>query len=857
MMERGRIVPVDIGDELKKSMLAYSMSTLVDRALPDVRDGLKPSQRRILVAMNDLGLQPNRQHRKCANVAGHTSGNYHPHGEAIVYPTLVHLAQDFRMRYRLVDGQGNFGSIDGYPPAAMRYTESRLAGAGGAMLTDLDKETVDFKPNYDERLTEPTVLPSRFPNLLCNGAVGIAVAMATAIPPHNLGEVVGALKAVIDDPDVTIDELMEHIKAPDFPTGGIIHGMSGVRAAYHLGKGHIRVRAKATIEEGKGDREIIVITEIPYMVAKSTMLEKMADLVRDKRIDGISNIRDESDRDGLRIVVELKRDANPEIVLNLLYKHTQLQTTFAANTIALVDGIPKQLNLKEMLSHFVSHRHDVIVRRTTYELRVAEDRAHILEGLRIALDAIEEVIRIIRASADPAEARVSLMAQLELSERQAQAILAMTLQRLTNLEQQKIETEYEALVAEIARLKEILDSREIRMNMIKDDLDEMNEQFGDERRSEIVHSAEDIDVEDLIPVEDMVITISHSGYIKRLPVDTYRSQHRGGRGVSGMGTKDEDFVENLFVASTHDYILFLTEKGHCHWLKVYQIPQGMRASRGRPVVNLINIGEGEKISAIVPVKEFKEDEFLIQATRNGQIKKTALSAYSRPRRAGIIAMTILENDALVEAWISDGNQEIIMATKGGQAVRFNEDEVRTTGRGSQGVRGISLAEGDAVIGMVLADDDTDLLTVCELGYGKRTKVSEYRLTHRSGKGVINIKTTERNGGVVAIKAVQESDEVMIISQDGILIRLPIHDVSTIGRNTQGVRLINLGEGDRVNDVARVDEGEPDAESDQSPSENGHVAAEATAEPEVPGGEAEDSGEPSDEPPADDESADAT
>ncbi|MBE84538.1 MAG: DNA gyrase subunit A [Gemmatimonadetes bacterium] len=828
MMDRGRIVPVDIGEELKKSMLDYSMSTLVDRALPDVRDGLKPSQRRILVAMNDLGLQPNRQHRKCANVAGHTSGNYHPHGEAIVYPTLVHLAQDFRMRYTLVNGQGNFGSIDGYPPAAMRYPESRLDGAGGAMLTDLDKETVDFRPNYDERLEEPTVLPSRFPNLLCNGAVGIAVSMATAIPPHNVREVVSALKALIDEPEITIDELMEHIKAPDFPTGGIIHGMSGVRAAYHLGKGHIRVRAKAAIEEARGDREIIVITEIPYMVAKSTLLEKMADLVRNKRIEGISNIRDESDREGLRVVVELKRDANAEVALNLLYKHTQLQTTFAANMIALVDGVPRQLNLKQMLSDFVDHRHDVVVRRTTYELGVAEDRAHILEGLRIALDNIDEVIRIIRGSEDPTAARGALMDQLVLTERQAQAILAMTLQRLTNLEQQKIEDEYEALVQEIARLKEILDSRDIRMGIVKVELDEIGEEFGDERRSDIVVSAEEIDVEDLIPIEDVVITISHSGYIKRIPVDTYRSQHRGGRGVTGMNTKDEDFVEHLFVASTHDYILFLTDKGHCHWLKVYRIPQGVRTSRGRPIVNLIDIMDGHKVAAIVPIKEFKDDEFLIQATRNGQIKKTALSAYSRPRRGGIIAMNIIDDDVLVEAWVSDGNQEVIVATQTGQAIRFHEDEVRPTGRGSQGVRGISLEGVDIVIGMVVADDDTDLLTVSELGYGKRTRVSDYRLTRRGGKGVINIKTTERNGGVVAIKAIQEDDEVMIISQDGILIRLPIADVSTIGRNTQGVRLINLDEGDRVIDVARVDEGRAEGD-EEGPSESGSAQPSSNGE----------------------------
>lgn len=817
-MDRPRVVSVDIGDELKKSMLDYSMSTLVDRALPDVRDGLKPSQRRILVSMNDLGLQPNRQHRKCANVAGHTSGNYHPHGEAIVYPTLVHLAQDFKMRYPLVDGQGNFGSIDGYPPAAMRYTEARLAGPGGEMLNDLEKETVDFRPNYDERLVEPTVLPAQFPNLLCNGAVGIAVSMATALPPHNLREVVDAACALIDDPDIGIDELIEHIKAPDFPTGGIIYGMAGVRAAYHLGRGHIHVRARAFVEDQKNDREIIVITEIPYMVVKATLLEKMADLVRDKRIDGITNIRDESDRDGLRVVVEMRRDANSEVILNQLYKHTQLETTFAANMISLVDGVPRQLNLKQMLHYYVEHRHEVVVRRTTYELRVAEERAHILEGLRIALDHIEEVIRIIRGSDDPGAARQALIDQLELSARQAQAILAMTLGRLTNLEQQKIEDEYQALVTEISRLQSILASRDERMTIIKSELGDIRERYGDDRRTEIVVSGTEIDVEDLIPVEDVVITISHSGYIKRIPVDTYRSQHRGGRGVAGMGTKEEDFVEHLFVASTHDYILFLTDKGHCHWLKVYRIPQGTRISRGRPVINLIDIGEAHKVAAIVPVKTFDETRFLVQTTRLGQVKKTALSAYSRPRRGGIIAMTILEDDELVEAWISDGDQEIIVATRDGQAVRFHERDVRSTGRGSQGVRGIQLDRDDRVIGMVVADDSADLLTVSELGYGKRTGIADYRLTKRGGKGVINIKTTERNGGVVAIKAVTVADEVMIISQEGILIRLPMSGVSAIGRNTQGVRLINLGEGDRVIDVARIDEEE--AEVAEEVSENG-------------------------------------
>ena len=803
MLERQRIVPVDIGDELSKSMLDYSMSTLVNRALPDVRDGLKPSQRRILVSMNDLGLQPGRQHRKCANVAGHTSGNYHPHGEAIVYPTLVHLAQDFRMRYQLVDGQGNFGSIDGYPPAAMRYTESRLAGAGGEMLADLEKETVDFQSNYDDRLEEPKVLPARFPNLLCNGAIGIAVSMATAIPPHNLREVVAGLSALIDDPEISIDELMEYIKAPDFPTGGIIHGMAGVRSAYHLGKGHIRVRAQASVEEVRGDREVIVITEIPYMVAKAALLEKMADLVRDKRIDGITNIQDESDRDGLRIVVELRRDAITEVVLNQLYKQTQLETTFAANMISLVSGVPRQLNLKEMLFYFVDHRHEVVVRRTTFELRVAEERAHILEGLRIALNNIAEVIRIVRGSEDPAAARVALMDQLELTERQAQAILVMTLQRLTNLEQQKIEDEYRGLMGEIERLRGILDSRDVRMGIIKQELDEIKEAYGDERRSEIVVSADEIDVEDLIPVEDVVITISHSGYIKRIPVSAYRQQRRGGRGVTGMTTKEEDFVEHLFVASTHSYILVLTDRGRCHWLKVYRIPVGGRAARGRPLVNLVELDAGQKVAAIVPVKEFDDDHCLMMVTGKGLVKKTSLSAYSRPRRGGIIALNVLEDDRLIEAALTDGSQEIVLATTGGQAIRFAEQDVREMGRGAQGVKGINLSGDDAVIGMVVVSEDSMLLTVCSRGYGKRTEVGDYRKTFRGGKGVINIKTSDRNGEVVAVKGVREEDELMIISQQGILIRLPIKDVSTIGRNTQGVRMINLHEGDRVIDVARL------------------------------------------------------
>ncbi len=804
MSARQRIVPMDIGDELKKSMLDYSMSTLVNRALPDVRDGLKPSQRRILIAMNDLGLGPTRQHRKCANIAGHTSGNYHPHGEEIVYPTLVNLAQNFKLRYPLVDGQGNFGSIDGYPPAAMRYTEARMAGPGSEMLQDLGKNTVDFNPNYDERLKEPAVLPSRFPNMLCNGAVGIAVTMATAIPPHNLREVVSGMLALIDNPDLEVMDLMEYIKGPDFPTGGAIYGMSGVLDAYRTGRGLIRMRATATVESLKNGRENIVITEIPYMVAKATLLEKMADLVREKRVEGISNIRDESDRKGMRVVVELKQDAYSEVVLNQLYKHTQLESTFGANMIALVDRQPRQLNLKQMLQHYIDHRHNVVERRSSYELQVAEDRAHILEGLRIALDAIEKVIQIVRGAADPDAARSILMDRLSLSERQAQAVLTMTIQRLTGLEHRKIEEEYETLVNEIARLRSILNSRTERLGLVRSELLEVEAKYGDERRTDIVFSATEFNIEDLIADEDMGITISHQGYIKRIPLDTYRQQRRGGRGVTSMRTKEEDFVEHLFIASTHSYILFLTDRGHCHWLKVHEIPEGGRVSRGRPVVNLIEIDEGHKVAAIVPVRGFDDGYYLMKVTRNGLVKKTVLSAYSRPRRGGIIAMNILDDDRLIGAEVTNGLQEIVLATRNGQAIRFQEQDVRDTGRGTQGVRGISLEDDDEVVCMVVVQDaGSTLLTVSAKGYGKRTGVSDYRLTRRGGKGVINIRTTERNGKVVAVKGVVDEDELMIVTLNGILIRQPIREISSIGRNTQGMRLINLDDDDKVIDVARV------------------------------------------------------
>ena len=839
MIERSRVIPVEIGDELKKSMLDYSMSTLVNRALPDVRDGMKPSQRRILVAMNDLGLGANRQHRKCAHIAGHASGNYHPHGEDIVYPTLVHLAQDFKLRYPLVDGQGNFGSIDGYPPAAMRYTEARMAGPGQEMLNDLEKETVDYRPNYDERLEEPKVLPSAFPNMVCNGAVGIATTMATAIPPHNLQEVADGLVALIDNPELDIAELMEYIKAPDFPTGGTIYGIGSVLDAYQTGRGHLKIRAKADIEEDKTGRETIIITEIPYMVNKTTLLEKMADLVREKRIEGISNIQDESDRDGLRIVVELKRDVVGEVILNQLYKHTQLETTFAANMVALVNGRPQQVTLKHMLQCYIDHRHDVVKRRTEYELRVAEDRAHILEGLILAQDNIDEIIRIIRGSKDTNEARRALtqielagdqgnlaLEPLRLSERQVQAILSMTLQRLTNMEQQKIEDEYSELTQEIERLRSILDNRELRMNIVKEELGVMREKYGDERRSEIVLAASEFSIEDLIHEEDMVITISHNGYIKRIPVSTYRAQNRGGRGITGMRTKDEDFVESLFVASTHSYILVLTDRGHCVWLKVHEIPRGTRQARGRPIVNVVDIPYGHKVAEVVPVREFDEDRYLLSITRKGLTKKTALSAYSRPRKGGIIAMNVLEDDQLIKAAITGGDDQVIIATKRGQAVYFDENKVRAMGRNSQGVRGVSLQGDDVVVGMVVVKpedvEQSHLLTVCANGYGKRSLISEYRLTNRGGKGVINIKTTDRNGPVVSVMGVTEDsrDDMVIVTQNGILIRQKVADVSVIGRNTQGVRLINPDDGDQVIAVAQVSQDE---------EEEGEAAIDPTSE----------------------------
>ena len=827
--QESRVIKVKIEEELKTSFLDYSMSFILARALPDVRDGLKPSQRRILVAMNDLSLFPNRGYRKCAKIAGDTSGNYHPHGEGIVYPTLVHLAQSFRLRYPLVQGQGNFGSIDGYPPAAMRYTEARLSWPAMELLADIGKNTVEFASNYDETQQEPIVLPSRFPNLICNGSMGIAVGMATKIPPHNLREVASGLKALIDHPEISIAELIEHVKAPDFPTGGIIYGMSGVQQAYATGRGLIYVRARADIETLKNGRENIVVTEIPFLVNKASLLEKIADLVRDKTIDGLANIRDESGRKGLRIVFECKRDAQAEVVLNQLYSHSMLQTTYGVMMLAIVNGRPETLNLKQMLQHYIDHRHEVIVRRTEFDLERAEARAHILEGLRIALDHIDLVIEIIRSSSSPTDAQERLAVirptttgddvQFELSERQIQAILSMPLQRLTGLERDKIESEYKELVTTIEDQRGILASSERQMQIIKDEIDDIAGRFGDERRTDIVYAAEEFDIEDLIAEEDMVVTISRSGYIKRLPPRAYRVQNRGGRGVTGMKTKEEDFVEHLFVASTHSYIMFLTAKGKCYWLKVFRIPEGDRTAQGRSIANLLPLGQDDQICAIVPVQEFSDDRYLFTATRNGVVKKTRLSAYQNIRRDGIIALKIQDDDDLIGAAITDGQQDISLLTRNGQAMRFSEGEVRSMGRVSTGVKGISLRQGDEVVDMVVVRESSSLLTICENGYGKRTSQTEYPCKHRAGQGVIDIKTSPRNGPVVACREIQDEEEVMVVTQNGIMIRIPVQGVSTIGRNTQGVRLINLDEGDRVIDMAPLPISE-DEDEDEDSRENG-------------------------------------
>ena len=802
-LTRQKIVPVFLEEEMKDSYLDYSMSVITNRALPDARDGLKPSNRRILVAMNELNLSPGRPHRKCAKIAGDTSGNYHPHGEQVVYPTLVRMAQDFNMRYPLVDGQGNFGSIDGDGAAAMRYTEARLTAIAMEMLADMEKETVNFIPNYDNTLTEPVVLPGGFPNLICNGATGIAVGMATNLPPHNLSEVANAIVAVIDDPEIGTDQLLEHISGPDFPTGGIIFGREGIREAYRTGRGRIVVRAKAVSEKQKSGKECIIITEIPYQVNKSTLLIRIADLVRDKKLEGISDLRDESDRDGMRIVIELKRDAQAEIVLNQLYSHTNLQTTFSIMNLALDRGVPKMLPMRDLIDLFIAHRHEVVERRTAFDLRKAEARAHILEGYKIALDNLDAVIALIRKSKTIPEAREGLMTTFQLSAIQANAILEMRLQRLTGMERQKIEQEYFETIQKIEELRSILASRAKRMKIIRDEMVEIKRKYGDERRTEIIDQIDELTLEDLIADEEMVITITHTGYIKSLSASAYRRQNRGGVGVIGMDTKDEDFAEHVFIATSHQYLLFFSSEGRCYWLKVHGIPRGGRLAKGRPVVNLLNLSPNERISTFTRVREFDPNQFIVMATRLGTIKKTSLEDFSNPRKSGINAITLAEGDELIRCTVTNGTNDIMLGTREGLAIRFPEEKVRGMGRTAAGVKGITLGKKDYVIDMVVIKRQSTILSITENGYGKRTPVADYRITNRGGKGIINIKANDRNGKVVAVKEVLDDDELILLTKGGIANRMAVSSISVIGRNTQGVRLISLKGGDKLNDVAIV------------------------------------------------------
>ncbi|HVM95245.1 MAG TPA: DNA gyrase subunit A [Candidatus Acidoferrales bacterium] len=810
-------IPINIEDEIRQSYMDYAMSVIIGRALPDARDGLKPVHHRVLYAMYDLGNDWNRAYKKSARVVGDVIGKYHPHGDVAVYDTIVRMAQDFSMRYPLVDGQGNFGSVDGDPPAAMRYTEIRMARIASEMLADLDKETVDFVPNYDDTLREPVVLPTRIPNLLVNGSTGIAVGMATNIPPHNLNEVVDGLVALIANPDLSVDELMRYIPGPDFPTAGFIHGRTAIREAYTTGKGILQLRARATTEsEKKSGRESIIVHEIPYQVNKAKLIERIAELVNEKKIDGISDLRDESDRDGMRIVIELKRDANADIILNQLYKLTPMQESFGVILLAIVDNRPKLLTLKDALQVFIGHRKDVVTRRTVYELRKAEERLHILDGLKIALDHLDAVIKLIREANDPATAKTGLVQQFQLSEIQAQAILDMRLQRLTGLERDKILEERAQVQQQIARYKEILgDEREV-YKIVVEELHEVKKLHGDERRTQIVDESSDISIEDMIADEDMVVTISHEGYIKRNPVTVYRAQRRGGRGKIGATTKEEDFVEHLFVASTHAHILFFTTSGKVYWIKVHELPQAGRAARGKAIVNLLNLGADEKISAFLPVREFQEGRFILFATKNGTVKKTDLMAYANPRRAGIIAISLDEGDEVIGVRLTDGQSEVILSTGEGQAIRFREEDVRGMGRGAGGVRGITLEKGDSVVGMAVVDPSATLLAVSELGYGKRTEMEEYRLQSRGGKGIITMKTTDKTGKVIAVRMVAADDDIMLVTDGGKVIRTPVRGISVIGRNTQGVRLIDLTEGEKVVGVARLaekeeDETEPPAE----------------------------------------------
>jgi len=809
MEQRERLIPINIEDEMQSAYIDYSMSVIVSRALPDVRDGLKPVHRRVLFGMHELGIRSNSAYKKSARIVGEVLGKYHPHGDSSVYDTMVRMAQEWSLRYLLVDGQGNFGSVDGDSPAAMRYTEARMQKIAEDLLVDIEKDTVDHQLNFDDTLKEPTVLPTRIPNLLVNGASGIAVGMATNMPPHNLSEVVDGTVSYIENPEVTTEDLMQHIKAPDFPTGGIIYGYQGVKEAFLTGRGRVVIRAKANIEEVSG-RECIIVNEIPYQVNKAEMIKKTADLINDKKIEGISNIRDESDRKGMRIVYILKRDAIPNIVLNKLYKYTALQSSFSVNNIALVNGKPEILNLKDMIRHFVDHRHEVVVRRTKFELKKAEERAHILEGLIIASDNIDEVIALIRASSNADEARTALQKKFELSEIQAKAIVEMRLRQLTGLEQDKLRTEYDELLSTIADLKDILEKKDRRMDIIKEELLHIKEKYGDSRRSTIEYAGGEFSVEDMIPNEKVVITISHAGYIKRTPLVEYKTQNRGGVGQKASTTRDEDFLQDIFVGTNHQYMLFFTQKGKCFWMRVYEIPEGSKIAKGRAIQNLINIEQDDKVKAFICTQDLKDEDYInnhyvIMATKKGQVKKTALEQYSRPRANGINAITIREDDELLEAKLTNGNSQILLAVQSGKAIRFEESKTRPMGRNASGVRGITLAHNnDEVIGMVAVNDmDANILVVSKNGYGKRSSLEDYRITNRGGKGVKTISITDKTGYLVALKSVTDADDLMIINKSGIAIRMEVAGLRVMGRATQGVRLINLKDKDSIAAIAKV------------------------------------------------------
>lgn len=835
MAEGENIIPINIEDEMRGAYIDYSMSVIVSRALPDVRDGLKPVHRRIIYGMDELGVTYNKPYKKCARIVGDVLGKYHPHGDTAVYDTLVRMAQDWSLRYPLVDGQGNFGSIDGDSPAAMRYTEARLRRVCDELINDINKNTVDFQPNYDDSTKEPSVLPGKLPNLLLNGSSGIAVGMATNMAPHNLGEVVDGICGYIDNNEITIAELMEYITAPDFPTGGTIYGYHGVRSAFETGRGRVVLRAKASFETTKAGKEQIIVSEIPYMVNKASMIEKTAGLVNEKKIEGISDIRDESDRKGLRVVYDLKKDAIPNIVLNNLYKYTQLQSSFGVNNVALVKGRPQTLNLKDLIKHYVDHRHEVVVRRTQFDLDEAERRAHILEGYLIALDNIDEIINLIRGSRDPEIAKTALMDQFKLSDIQAKAILEMRLQRLTGLEREKIEKEYEEIKALITKLKEILENEDLRMQIIKDELVALKDRYGDARRTDIEHSADDFTVEDMIPNEEMVITISHEGYIKRTSLTQYRIQGRGGVGSRGASSKSEDFTEHLFTAFTHNYLLIFTEFGKVYWKKVWGIPEGGKTAKGRAIQNLINIESGDSVRAVINVKSLSDEDyinnnFIIMCTANGTIKKTSLEAYSRPRQNGINAITINEGDKLLETRLTNGDDHIVIALNSGRAIHFHESDVRPMGRTAAGVRGIKIEKDrEKVVGMVcVSREDANLLVVSEKGYGKRSSIDEYRITKRGGKGVKTLNITEKTGNLVAIKEVVDSDDLMIINKSGITIRLEVSNLRVMGRATQGVRLIRLNDNDEISSVEKIEkingeddigEGNNDADSQQENASN--------------------------------------